>query len=72
MTSEGNRVVVRARWNGYLEGELNGILPTHRKVEMPFGISYEIENDKIAQHWLIQDHLLQLKFNDRNILNYDV
>jgi predicted ester cyclase len=57
MTSEGNRVVVRARWNGYHEGELNGILPTHRKVEMPFVISYEIENGKIAQHWLIQHQL---------------
>ncbi|MEO5997069.1 MAG: ester cyclase, partial [Chitinophagaceae bacterium] len=36
MTSEGNRVVVRARFKGVHEGEFNGVLPTHRKVDFPF------------------------------------
>ncbi len=57
MTAEGNRVVVRARWKGRHEGELNGIFPTHRIVEMPFVISYEIENGKIVHHWLIMDQM---------------
>jgi predicted ester cyclase len=57
MTSEGNRVVVRARFKGRHEGELNGISPTHRKVEFPFVISYEIENGKIVHHWLLADQL---------------
>ena len=57
LTAEGNRVVVRARWMGYHEGQLNDILPTHRKVEMPFVISYELENGKIAHHWLIGDQV---------------
>ena len=57
MTAEGNRVVVRARWKGRHEGELNGIFPTHRTVEMPFVISYEIENGKIVHHWLIMDQM---------------
>ena len=57
MTAEGNRVVVRARFKGIHEGELNGILPTGRKVEFPFVVSYEIENSKIVHHWLIADQM---------------
>ena|SRR5688500_6575624 len=57
MTAEGNRVVVRARFKGTHEGELNGILPTGRKVDFPFVISYEIENSKIINHWLIADQM---------------
>jgi predicted ester cyclase len=57
MTAEGNRVVVRARWKGCHEGELNGIHPSYRTVEMPFVISYEIENGKIVHHWLITDQM---------------
>ncbi|RYY10835.1 MAG: hypothetical protein EOO04_36255 [Chitinophagaceae bacterium] len=57
MTAEGNRVVVRARFKGIHEGELNGILPTGRKVDFPFVISYELENGKIVHHWLIADQM---------------
>jgi predicted ester cyclase len=57
MTAEGNRIVIRARLKGIHEGELNGILPTHRKVEFPFVVSYEIENGKIVHHWLIADQM---------------
>ncbi len=57
MTSEGNRVVVRARFKGVHEGEFNGILPTHRKVEFSFVVSYDIENGKIVHHWLIADQM---------------
>ena len=57
ITAEGNRVVVRARMKGCHEGELNGILPTHRKVEFPFVVSYDIENGKIVHHWLIADSM---------------
>ena len=57
LTSEGNRVVVRARMKGSHEGEFNGILATHRKVEFPFVVSYDIENGKIVHHWLIADSM---------------
>ncbi|MCW3092078.1 MAG: cyclase [Ferruginibacter sp.] len=57
MTAEGNRVVIRARFKGSHEGEFNGILPTHRTVEFPFVVSYEIENGKIVHHWLIADSM---------------
>lgn len=61
ITAEGNRVVVRARLKGRHEGELNGIKPTYRKVEFPFVISYEIENEKIVHHWLIADQMVLME-----------
>lgn len=57
MTAEGNRVVVRARTTGVHEGVFNGILPTHRRIAVPFMVSYEIENGKIAHHWIIADQI---------------
>ena len=57
ITAEGNRVVVRARMKGCHEGEFNGIVPTHRKIEFPFVVSYDIENGKITNHWLIADSM---------------
>ena len=61
MTSEGNKVVVRARFSGMHEGEFKGIAPTHRKVEFPFVVSYEIENGKIVHHWLIADSMVMME-----------
>jgi hypothetical protein len=61
MTAEGNRVVVRARLKGVHEGEFNGILPTHRNIEFPFVIRYEIENDKIVHHWMIVDRMAMME-----------
>ena len=57
MTAEGNRVVVRARMKGVHEGEFNGILPTHRKIDFPFVVSYDIENGRIVHHWIIADQM---------------
>ena len=57
ITAEGNRVVVRARAKGIHKGVFNGIQPTHRNVEFPFVVSYEIENGKIVHHWLIADQV---------------
>jgi hypothetical protein len=61
LTAEGNRVVVRARMKGSHEGEFNGIQPTHRKVEFPFVVSYDIENGKIVHHWLIADQMILME-----------
>ena len=61
MVAEGNRVVVRARAKGRHEGELNGIPPTYNKIEFPFSIGYEIENNKIISHWLIDDQMMLME-----------
>ncbi len=55
ITAEGNRVVVRMRAKGKHEGVLMGIPATHREINMPGVVGYEIENEKIVSHWLISD-----------------
>jgi predicted ester cyclase len=61
MTAEENRVVVKARFKGTHEGAFNGIAPTHRTVEFPFAISYNIEHEKIVQHWMVVDRLAMME-----------
>jgi predicted ester cyclase len=61
MTSEGNRVVVRARMKGRHEGTWEGIMPTHRQVEFPVVVSYEIVDNKIITHWLVADQTLLME-----------
>lgn len=61
MTAEDNKVVVKARFKGVHEGEFNGIAPTHRTIEFPFAISYEIENEKIVHHWMIVDRMAMME-----------
>jgi hypothetical protein len=57
LIAEGNRVVLRGRLKGCHEGEFNGILPTHRNVDVALVVGYEIENEKIVSHWLISDQM---------------
>lgn len=61
MIAEGNKVVVRARVKGKHEGFFNGIPPTHKSVNFPFVITYEIENEKIVHHWLIADQVAMME-----------
>ena len=61
ITAEGNRVVVKARLKGRHEGELSGIPPTQKKVEVPFAIGYEIEDNKIIDHWMIFDQMMLME-----------
>lgn len=57
ITGEENRIVVRGRFKGRHEGELNGIPPTNKEVFFPFVIGYEIDRNKIISHWLIADQM---------------
>ena len=57
MTAEGNRVIVQARLKGIHKGELSGIPPTFKQVEVPFVIKYEIENNMIISHWMLVDQM---------------
>jgi predicted ester cyclase len=59
--AEGNRVVVRARMKGRHEGILNGIPATHRSVDLPFVIGYEVENNTITDFWLFADQVLLME-----------
>ncbi len=55
--AEGNRVMLRARLKGRHEGEFLGMPPTHREVEAPYVVGYEVHNNKITNSWLIADLL---------------
>ena len=57
MTSEGNRIVVRARMIGKHEGVFGGIQPSYRKIDLPLVVTYTIENRKIISHWLVADQM---------------
>jgi predicted ester cyclase len=57
MTAEGNRVIVQARLKGTHLGDLGGIPPTHKSVDFPFVIKYEIEDNMIVHHWMLADQM---------------
>jgi predicted ester cyclase len=52
MLEEGDKVFVRARFQGTHKGVLNGIAPTGVQVTLPVMLLYRIENGKIAQFWM--------------------
>lgn len=54
---ENDKVVVRARFKGVHKGDLMGMSPTGKAVEVPFTIIYQIANDKISKSWLFIDRM---------------
>lgn len=56
--AEGDRVIVRARLRGMHEGEMMGFPPTHKEIEYPFVVGYEIHNNKIVHSWVIAENLI--------------
>jgi predicted ester cyclase len=57
MMAEGNRVIVQARVKGTHLGDLGGIPPTHKTVDFPAVIKYEIEDNMIVHHWMLSDQM---------------
>ena len=55
MIAEGNKVTVRLLAEGVHKGELFGMAPTGRKVKVEGIIIYELENNKIVNHWMQVD-----------------
>ena len=61
MISEGNQIIVRARLIGKHEGAFGNFPPSFRDLNLPFVVSYVIENNKIVSHWLVADQMLLLE-----------
>lgn len=59
--AEGDRVIVRARTKATHEAEFLGIPATHKEVDFPFVVGYEIQDRKIIHSWLIPDYLILLE-----------
>ncbi len=57
LTAENNRVVVTAHIKAIHLGELSGIAATGRPVNFSFVIRYDIENNRIAGHWMLADQM---------------
>jgi predicted ester cyclase len=55
MIAEGDDVVVDALLTGTHEGELMGISPTGKEVEVPFIIIYQVSGGKIVDHHMVAD-----------------
>lgn len=52
LVAEGNKVVCRATVEGEHKGELFGMAPTGQKVGVDGFIMYELEGNKIVNHWM--------------------
>ncbi len=61
ITCEDDRVVLYGRFKGTHLGELNGIPPTSKTVELPLAVGYKIENNKIIDHWLVIDQMMLME-----------
>ena len=61
LTCEDNRVVIYGRFKGKHLGELNGIPPTYKTVELPLAVGYKIEHNKIVDHWMVIDQMMLME-----------
>jgi predicted ester cyclase len=52
---EGNKVCARFKLEGVHKGELFGIAPSGNQVSVDGIIIYEVENNKIVNHWMQTD-----------------
>lgn len=55
MVAEGDKVVVDAVMTGAHKGDLMGISPTGKQVEVPFIIIYQVSGGKIVNHTMVAD-----------------
>jgi predicted ester cyclase len=57
MVAEGDLVTVRAVVKGVHQGDLMGISPTGKQIEMDLIIIYRVADGKIVEHWMVSDQL---------------
>lgn len=61
LIAQDDRVAVRARFQGTHAGDLMGIAPTGKAVDVPFMIIYRLAGGRITDHWMSIDQLEVLK-----------
>lgn len=57
LIAEGDKVVLRGSFRGTHRGELMGIPPTGRTVNVPLIMIYQLANERIADHWMGVDRM---------------
>jgi steroid delta-isomerase-like uncharacterized protein len=55
ISSEGDRVVVRATMSGTHKGEFMGIPATGKQLSVPFADFFRLSGGKVAEHWGVMD-----------------
>jgi predicted ester cyclase len=59
--AEGDKVFVKGRFYAKHTGEVDGIPPTHKDIEVEAAVLYQIKDDKIVDSWVLSDQLEFLK-----------
>lgn len=57
LVAEGDKVAVRAMFQGTHRGDLMGVLPTGKQVTTPVMLIYRLAGGKIVEHWMNADQL---------------
>ena len=55
MIEEGNKVAIRATGRCVHKGELMGIPPTGKEINISLMLIYVVEDRKIVNHWMVVD-----------------
>ncbi len=58
---EGDKVSVIARVIGTHKGDLMGIPPTGKTIDLPFSVIYQIKEEMIVKSWLFIDQMELMK-----------
>ncbi len=58
---EGDMVSVIARAKGTHKGDLMGIPPTGKSIDLPFSVIYQVKDDMIVKSWLFFDQMELMK-----------
>jgi predicted ester cyclase len=57
IVAEGDKVVLRSTFRGTHTGDFAGLPPTQRQVTQPFIIIYQVDGERIVDHWIGIDML---------------
>ncbi len=57
MTAEGDFVIIHGVFRGIHKAEIFGISATHRKVEFPVIVKYQVVDDRIINAWPMYDQM---------------
>ena len=58
---EGDKVSVVGRVRGIHKGDLMGIPPTGKTIDLPFSVIYQVKDEKIVKSWLFLNQMELMK-----------
>lgn len=61
LIAEGDKVFVRVTFRGTQAAEFAGVPAAGAEVEIPIALIYRIEDNKIAEHWMLADVMTMMQ-----------